>query len=294
MDEQLKTFIRTLKPQQGYAESTRQAYANDLFQFFKYLQINLGRKPKVTDFTPEVTKKFLEGERKAGMKPSTLHRRRVAIKRFAQYLSEQEILDANLAETVSQLQENLWKEISKQKVVCLNGKEVDRLMQVIQSQNSPRAIRDLAIFTLLFESGLSIGALVSLNLSDINLREFGIRIGEGTDRDSWIYLPDSIAKIKQYLEKGRPELTQSLTEEALFVSQMGERISRQGVWQVLRSWGQQAKIRKAISPRVLRHTAVKQMLIEEKPLVEIQKMLGHRNQFSTRALVRRIKKACKV
>jgi integrase/recombinase XerD len=294
MDEQLKTFIRTLKPQQGYAESTRQAYANDLFQFIKYLQMNLGRKPNVTDFTPEVTKKFLEGERKAGMKPSTLHRRRVAIKRFAQYLSEQEILDADIAETVSQLQDNLWKEISKQKVVCLNGKEVDRLMQAIQSQNSPRALRDLAIFTLLFESGLSIGSLVSLNLSDINLREFGIRIGEDSNRDSWIYLPDSIAKIKKYLEEGRPELTQSLTEEALFVSQMGERITRQGVWQVLRSWGRQAKIRKAISPRVLRHTAVKQMLLEDKPLVEIQKMLGHRNQFSTRALVRRIKKACNV
>jgi integrase/recombinase XerD len=96
------------------------------------------------------------------------------------------------------------------------------------------------------------------------------------------------------LEEGRPELTQSLTEEALFVSQMGERITRQGVWQVLRSWGRQAKIRKAISPRILRHTAVKQMLLEDKPLVEIQKMLGHRNQFSTRALVRRIKKACNV
>ena len=73
---------------------------------------------------------------------------------------------------------------------------------------------------------------------------------------------------------------------------MGERITRQGVWQVLRTWGRQAKLRKALSPRILRHTAVKQMLLENKTLGEIQRMLGHRNEFSTRALVRRIKRAC--
>jgi integrase/recombinase XerD len=294
MDEQLKAFIHTLDTQQGYTESTRQAYAADLYQFFKFLEIYFGRKPKLTDFTLEVTKKFLEGERKAGMKPSTLHRRRVALKRFAQYLSDQNFLDSEVVMSVSQLQENLWKEISKQKVVCLNEKEVDRLMRTIQLENNPRALRDLAMFTLLFESGISIGILVSLNLSDINLRESGIRILENSHNDSWVFLPDSITKIKKYLEEGRPELTQSLSEEALFISQMGERITRQGVWQVLRTWGRQAKLRKTLSPRILRHTAVKQMLLENKTLGEIQQMLGHRNQFSTRALVRRIKKTCHV
>jgi len=294
MDEQLKTFVRTLGTKQDYAESTRQAYANDLYQFIEFLQANLGRKPKVTDFTPEIIQKFLEIERKAGMKASTLHRRRVALKRFAQYLSDNNILDIDIVTSVSKLQKNLWKEISKQKVVCLNEKEVDRLLKTIQLENNPRALRDIAMFTLLFESGLSIGTLVSLNLSDINLRESEIRILENSNRDSWVLLPDSIEKIKQYLEKGRPELTQSLSEEALFISQMGERITRQGVWQVLRTWGRQAKLRKALSPRILRHTAVRKMLMDNKSLSDIQQMLGHRNQFSTRALVRRIKKACHV
>ena len=91
MDEQLKTFITSLETHQGYAESTRQAYASDIYQFINYLNRELGRKPKATDFTSEVTGKFLEIERKAGMKPSTLHRRRVSLKRFAQYLTEKEI-----------------------------------------------------------------------------------------------------------------------------------------------------------------------------------------------------------
>ena len=88
----------------------------------------------------------------------------------ANVLTDEEILEGNLVETVSHLQENLWKEISKQKVVCLKPKEVNRLLQTVELANNPRSIRDLAIFSLLFESGISIGVLVSLNLSDINLR----------------------------------------------------------------------------------------------------------------------------
>lgn len=294
MYEQLKTFIHTLDTQQDYAKSTCQAYENDLFQFIEFLKTDLGRIPKVTDFTPETTKKFLEVERKAGMKPSTLHRRRVALKHFAQYLFDQNFLDLDIVISVSQIQENLWKEISRQKIICLSEKEVTRLIKTISFEKNPRALRDLAMVTLLFESGLSIGSLVALNLSDINLRESGIRISMNSKSDAWIYLPGSIEKINQYLENGRPELTQSLSEEALFVSQMGERITRQGVWQVLRMWGRQAKLRKPLSPRVLRHTAVRQMLMDKKKLSEIQKLLGHQNQLSTRALVRRIKKVCRV
>ena len=79
----------------------------------------------------------------------------------------------------------------------------------------------------------------------------------------WVTLPITTAKIRQYLKEGRPELTQSMREEALFVSQMGERITRQGVWQVLKTWGRQAKLRKAAFPTSAAvHTAVKQMLLD--------------------------------
>ena len=75
---------------------------------------------------------------------------------------------------------------------------------------------------------------------------------------------------------------------------MGRRITRQGVWQVLRNWGGQAELRRNLSPRMIRHTAAKQMIVEDRPLDEIQRMLGHSNQLSTRSLVRRIKKAYSV
>jgi len=292
MDEQLKTYLGTLKSHQGYAENTRQAYASDLFHFVNFLKSNLGRKPEVKDFTSEVTKKFLEVERKSGMKPSTLHRRRVSLKHFAQYLRDQEILDSDIVETIAQTQENLWKEISKQKVACLNSKEVERLLGTVGQSNTARSRRDQAIFSILLETGLSIGDLVSLNLSDVNLRESNLRVGSERSNASWVFIPNSSEKIRIYLAEGRPELTQSISEEALFVSQMGGRISRQGIWQVIRIWGRQAKIRKKLSPRILRHTAVNQMLMDGKSFDEIQLLLGHRNPLSTRALIRRIKKAC--
>jgi integrase/recombinase XerD len=128
-----------------------------------------------------------------------------------------------------------------------------------------------------------------LNLSDVNLRNKQIRVAN--PHPYWCPIEESASFLREYLEISRPELTQSLNEEALFVSQMGGRITRQGAWQVIRAWGETSGIKVPLSPRVLRHTAVKHMLMQGKSAQEIQTMLGHGNLHSTQALIRKITKS---
>lgn len=292
MDVQLNAFLSNLKAQSGYADNTQQAYASDLHQFVEFLTIRLGRKPNVTDITTQVIRKFLDGEKKSGLKPSTLHRRRVALKHFAQYLIDDGYLEGDLVEKISHWQENLWKEIAKKEVVCLSEKDVTRLLKTVGEVNSSRAVRDLAILSLMLETGLSIGVIVSINLADINMRSARVQVWFDGEKENWLSIPVTTPLIQNYLKESRPELTQSPNEDALFVSQMGGRISRQGVWQVIRNWGQQAGLKLTLSPRLLRHTAAKRMVAEGKTLDEIRRTLGHRNRFSTQALLRRLKKDC--
>ena len=141
----------------------------------------------------------------------------------------------------------------------------------------------------MLEFGISISTLVSLNLSDINLQRQRLRFRLSDQKEMRVSIPKSAGLIQEYLEASRPELTQKPLEKALFVSQMGKRISRQGLWQRLRSWGRRAELSQELSPRVIRHTAARQMILEGRRLGEIQRLLGHRNQLSTRFLVRRIK-----
>jgi len=289
MDVQLNAYLSNLEAQQDYAENTRQAYASDVHKFVGYLKSKLGRELQVTDFTPQATKRFFDKERKSGLKPSTLLRRRVSIKHFAQYLTDKGLLGDDLVEKISHMQENLWKEISKGKVQYLRGEEVEKLLKTIGEIKTPRAQRDRAVISLMLEFGISIGTLVSLNLSDINLQRQRLRFRLSDQKEMRVSIPKSAGLIQEYLEASRPELTQKPLEKALFVSQMGKRISRQGLWQRLRSWGRRAELSQELSPRVIRHTAARQMILEGRRLGEIQRLLGHRNQLSTRFLVRRFK-----
>ena len=285
----MNAYLSNLEAQQDYAENTRQAYSSDVHKFVGYLKSKLGRELQVTDFTPQATKRFLDKERKSGLKPSTLHRRRVSLKHFAQYLTSKGLLDGDLVEKISHMQESLWEEISKGKVKYLSGDEVEKLLKTSGGITNPRAQRDRAIISLMLEFGISISTLVSLNLSDINLQRKRLRLNPNELEEMWVSIPKSAGLIQEYLEASRPELTQKPMEKALFVSQMGKRISRQGIWQGLRNLGRRAELSQELSPRLIRHTAARQMILEGRRLGEIQRLLGHRNKLSTRFLVRRIK-----
>ncbi|HUV26235.1 MAG TPA: tyrosine-type recombinase/integrase, partial [Anaerolineales bacterium] len=77
-------------------------------------------------------------------------------------------------------------------------------------------------------------------------------------------------------------------EPALFISQMDGRLSRQGVWQILKYWGQQVNPPLSLSPRIVRHSAALRMKMAGLSNADIQMRLGHRNPLSTQALMRRL------
>jgi integrase/recombinase XerD len=206
-------------------------------------------------------------------------------------LSQLKISDVDLSEQKLILKPRERRSLAAgKKIVYLSKNEVSSLLNAINQTDTPRAKRDLAIINLLLETGISIGVLVDLDLSDLNLRSGKVQVKMGAGLHTSLAIPETVELMQSYLKVGRPELTQSSAETALFVSQMGGRISRQGVWQLLRNWGKQAKLKQILSPRVVRHTAACNMLASGKRIEEIQRYLGHRNLISTRSLVRRLKR----
>jgi integrase/recombinase XerD len=141
---------------------------------------------------------------------------------------------------------------------------------------------------LLLETGISVGTLVALNLDDLVFEGSQLRLRLGGEKEILLSQGKASELIQRYLKEGRPELNHAPEEEALFISQTGERMSRQGVWQVLRRWGRVIDLPVTLSPRLARHTAVIQLVESGRSLAEIQAMLGHSNPLSTQALLRRL------
>lgn len=290
METEINAFLASLGE---YSESTRLAYANDLRVFLVYLQQNLDHMPQVADLNTSLVTSFLDMERSQGRQRSTLIRRLATLKYFREYLVERHefhpaafsIDDPGLRKVISQTPPS-------HSLQCLNADQVSALLEELEASPRPRSLRDRAIIMLMLESGLSVGILTGLNMTDLDLRaqRYHVRLAE--KGDLWLRMKGATKPVSDYIAEGRPYLLHHTGEPALFISQMDGRLSRQGVWQILNFWGNLLKPPIPLSPRVLRHTAALRMSLDGMETTDIQVRLGHRNPLSTRALIRRLETAC--
>lgn len=289
MESYARAFLAALESQFSYSPSTRLAYDNDLRVYLAHLRKTLSREPELADFNPVTVTGFLETERLSGRRQSTLVRRRATLRRFAAYLGEEGVLDGDVFGPAAKRIDAPVAEIAPlNRSQNLSDDELSQLWEAFEKSRRPHAKRDMAILALLLETGLSVGTLVSLNIDDIEFNETNVRLRLEGGREAWLLPGKASELIQRYIKEARPELNHAPGEPALFISQTGERMSRQGVWQVLRRWGRVINLPVTLSPRLARHTAVVQLVNSGRPVEEIQTMLGHSNPLSTQALLRRL------
>lgn len=134
-----------------------------------------------------------------------------------------------------------------------------------------KEIRDLAIIDLLYSTGIRVGELVNLNVSDIDLegREC-IVYGKG-DKERRVYF-DAKAKIhlKKYLSSRKDE------NEALFVTLNAphDRLKISGVEIRLRQLGRRLELDR-IHPHKFRRSMATRAIDKGMPIEQVQKILGH-------------------
>lgn len=287
----LKNYISELDTHSHYSASTRSAYASDLRRFVRILTRLLDRPPQVADFQPEVLLRYFEYEIQAGRSASTLNRRRATLKKFHHYLTAQQAAPAEFEMSdLERYNEDLFSEAEDAVPPRLLAEaDIERLLACMTQARQPRTYRDQAMLTLLLELGLPVSRLVSLNLSDY-LPQKGL-IQPRADRWLWVHIGQAQPFLDRYLAQARPDLNPQADEQALFISQLGTRMSRQGIWQILEHWGSCAELEISPSPRTVRYTAASRMITAGRSLEEIHLLLGHNNLLSTQAFLRRLQGA---
>ena len=289
METEVNAFLSNLEADPAYSESTQLAYANDLRVFLLYLESLKEHTPGLNDLSTEQVAIFLETERQLGRRRSTLIRRLATLKYFQEYLVREGLLAANtFSGSDGEIQRVIIKMPESRSPHCLNEEQVQTLLSIMKSSPRPRALRDRAIFMLLFETGLSVAYLTALDMTDLDLTARRLHVNLDFDGDMWLGLGDAQRSVEEYIKDGRPNLLLKPGEPALFISQMNGRLSRQGVWQILKYWGQQVNPPLSLSPRIVRHSAALRMKTAGLSNAEIQMRLGHRNPLSTQALMRRL------
>jgi integrase/recombinase XerD len=293
MERQVNAFLASMESQNRYSASTRLAYASDLRVFLDYLQTSLQRPPEMGDLSSERVSLFLQSEAQSGRRQNTLIRRRATLRSFSRYLQQHgELPPGSPGIDAPQVERAIAIAPASPVLQCLSEAQVASVLSAIETSPRPRARRDQAILLLLLETGLSVASLVRLDLSDVDLHQGCVFVPGENGKTKSLPVGATVPALVSYLQEGRPELNHNLDEKALFISQMNSRLSRQGLWQILRHWGQKVDPPLDLSPRLVRNTAALRMSRANRPVEEIQAMLGHDNLLSTQALIRRLEAAC--
>jgi site-specific recombinase XerD len=141
-------------------------------------------------------------------------------------------------------------------------------------------LRDTAVLELLFATGIRVGELVALGLSDWREEERCFLVHGKGSRERLALLPDarSFLGIQRYLDH---RCTLPLKHTALFVNAAGERLSTQGVTRVLAETARRAGIVEHVTPHMVRHTVATLLLRYGADLRIVQEVLGHSSISTT-------------
>ncbi|MBY0403241.1 MAG: tyrosine-type recombinase/integrase [Cyanobacteria bacterium] len=188
----------------------------------------------------------------------------------------------------------------------LTVEEVQQLFKTLdQTQESRLKVRNKAILSLLFSSGIRVGELVGLDIEDVNWEEAEIKVLGKGDRERISFMSqDSLLLLEAYfqirpsfLEDASPPGKKDLgkQETALFLNDDGTRLSARSVHRMLHHLGEVSNLSKGIHPHIFRHTFATHLLNQGVDLRIVQELLGHvsirSTQIYTHISTERLKKA---
>jgi integrase/recombinase XerD len=91
----------------------------------------------------------------------------------------------------------------------------------------------------------------------------------------------AIEPLRDYLERGRLQLLRDPEETALFLNHRGRRLTRQGLWLIVKHYVHEVGITSDVTPHTLRHTFAAHLIEKKTDLEYVQELLGHANISTT-------------
>jgi integrase/recombinase XerD len=279
MTKDIDTFLNSLSVEKGFSENTIAAYHNDLYQFVHFVGQQSSRISKQSSWDAvdrSLLLSYIINLKQRNYSSTTVARKTAAVKSLLHFLFREKVIKNDPTENLGA------PKVSKSLPKPLTVYEVRQLLEQPSKSTSREAKRDTAMLELLYASGMRVSELVSLNLKDVNLDAGFVRcLGKG-DKERIIPIhQEAIKAIKAYIQDVRPNLVYNRSEDALFVNRRGERLTRQGLWQIIKNYARAAKLRSDITPHTLRHSFATHLLSGGADLRSVQELLGHSNISTT-------------
>lgn len=272
MIKELKKYKDYLEYQKNYSLYTVENYCSDIEQFLDYIEAENIDFKKVEYSDLRFYLMYLKDEKCENN--SSIDRKLSALRGFYKFLANEGVIQNN----VFSLMSGLKKEKKLPRYFEYN--ELEELFNV-SDLKTPLGQRDRLILEMLYGTGVRVGELVAIKVSDIDLGSRTILIlGKGNKERRVTYGEYCDEILKLYLNDGYQKLNIKNTLY-LFLNSRGEVITERGVRYVLDQIIKNTSLNKSISPHVLRHSFATHLLNEGCDLLTVQKLLGHESISAT-------------
>ena len=269
MEQNILDFITYLREVKGSSPNTIQAYQADLNKLCMFLakQENIS----VTTISETNLNSYVLHLEKEGYSPASVSRNISTIKAFFLFLLKRGKIANDPSERLSP------PKVTRKPPEFLGTKEMNKLLQQ-PDLNTPKGIRDKAILELLYATGIKVSELVSLKVQDLNLKMKYITCGGKNERNIPIGKKARNA-LEQYLNI-RQETFNKRNTDYLFLNTSGEKLSRQGLWKILKEYALSAEI-DGINPNKIRQTFAMHLLNNGADLESVREFMGHNDIMTT-------------
>jgi integrase/recombinase XerD len=270
LDDAIQQFLDHLRVERELSVATLAAYGHDLTEFARFATgralggVTSIRTIDILEYLSALTENALSARSQA--------RALVALRQFFRFLKSERLSTVDPTEDVD------LPRFGRPLPTFLTVAEVDLLLAA-PDRSSDRGARDWAMLETLYATGLRVSELVKLRLPDVNFDAgYLITVGKGGKQRLVPLGESAVAALRTYIEGTRPHFLRPgrlANTDAVFLTRLGRRMTRQAFWKILGAYARAAGIRKEISPHKLRHSFATHLVERGADLRAVQAMLGH-------------------
>jgi integrase/recombinase XerD len=266
MDNDLDLFFSYLSVERGFSLNTLAAYGSDLRELGGFLESRAVS--QWADVSREHLFDYLAA-RGAGASERTRARRLASIRSFFKFLEARGKLTSNPTNTLRS--PKLGLSLPK----TLSASEVEALLES-PDESKPLGRRDRAMLEIFYATGLRVSELVDLELHQVHPEPGYLVVRGKGDKERLVPLGQwAVEALEGYLQAVRPKLLKGASAREVFLNRDGKKLSRQGVWKLIKHYALKAGIGRNLTPHMLRHSFATHLLENGADLRSLQALLGH-------------------
>jgi len=274
MKDIVEEFLNYLVVERGLSDNTISAYRSDLYKYTDFLESNKKRL-HLNDVTRNDVRDYMIYQKDKALSSNSISRRLVAIKVLHRFLLRERYVKEDITSVLDS--PKLWKHLPE----TLSLGEIEDMIKKPNTRDRI-GLRDKAALELMYAAGLRVSELVNLEIDNVNLEAGFLRcVGKGSKERIVPIGGQAQSAIRRYIDRSRVSMKRPQSPNALFLSRLGKKISRQSFWKMIKKYAKSAGINKDITPHTLRHSFATHLLERGADLRVVQEMLGHADISTT-------------